>query len=602
MVSGQQDVALEVLRVGLAIGAYDAQATLAAGRLIQSCLTSGAIEHSPLRVLVLGQCTTSRLTDALVAVCWGHGIAVVVRDGGYDQVLQDLADIDSVETPDVVVLLPWHQRLLADNGRGTAERVTDEVEFWERAWHLVEQRKVARVVQVGYDWITPGAPGFHLAQRDDGDIGLVRQVNQIIRRTVPTGVHWISLEDVSGTMGRTNFYDPRSNNWTQQPFSEPGLVELAQHLCAAIRALFTGPKKVLVLDLDNTLWGGVVGEVGAQGIKLGDDPEGRAFLGFQRHVKALSASGVLLAVCSKNNLSDAQEPFRVRTETILKLDDFACFVANWESKAENLRHIANALSLNLDSFVFFDDNPAEQTLVRQQLPQVEVVTVPNDPSEFARTLQAGLWFERSDAPTVEDSKRTLLYAATAMHHREQSDSTNMEDYFTSLCMHADVRTLDAADMPRVVQLIAKTNQFNLTTTRHTAAQIEQILAQPGAIGMSLRLTDRFADHGLVAVLIAEPMTGVMTATLRIDTLLLSCRVIGRTVEHFLLNELADRAACQGINKLLGEYRTTSKNFLVSRMYDDFGFERIHSRIEGILQYVRPIEPKLRLTTFVTRVG
>ena len=272
---------------------------------------------------------------------------------------------------------------------------------------------------------------------------------------------------VSGEFGRASFYDQRRYYWTKQPFSEAGTLHLTGHLWAGVRALTTGPKKVLVLDLDNTLWGGVVGETGPLGIGLGDSPEGEAYLAFQKHVKDLTRRGIVLAVASKNNPADAREPFETNLDMALKLDDIAAFEACWEPKGATIQRIARTLNLGLDSFVFFDDNPAEREQVRQALPEVEVVDVPEDPAEYVRVLQAGLWFETVGLIDADWRPASEQYAVERKRRELQETSGSLDDYLRSLEMVAEVKAIDEADLQRVVQLPGKTNQFNLTTRRHT---------------------------------------------------------------------------------------------------------------------------------------
>ncbi len=354
--------------------------------------------------------------------------------------------------------------------------------------------------------MSPGAEGYGLAGDPGNQVNLVRAANGSLRQNRPPGSYFLDLELVSRMMGREAFYDPRRYYWTKQPFSERGVVRLAEHLWAGVRALTTGPKKVLVLDLDNTLWGGVVGvvgETGPLGVALGESADGEAYRAFQKHVKGLSKRGIVLAVASKNNAADGLEPFEKNPDMILGLDDIAAAEIKWEPKGTTIRRIAETLSLGLESCVLFDDNPAEREQVRQAIPEVAVADVPAEPADNVRALQAGLWFETASL-TNEDQVRAEQYAIERKRRDLQQSAGSMEDYLRSLEMRADVRAIDEADLMRVVQLLAKTNQFNLTTRRHTREEVQQLLALPNAIGMTLRVKDRFGDHGLIGVMIAVP--------------------------------------------------------------------------------------------------
>ena len=596
---GRTAEALERLRGPLRLGGLGPEEVDRAGRFLRKAFGpgGGAEPAQALRVTLLGQCTTSWLAPALTAEAWGRGVAVVASEGGYDNILQDLVALqDAPARPDVVALVPWNQRL-SGRDRPAAEVIEDEVNFWWQAWGLVRGGLGARLLQVGYDWVTPGALGYQAAGRAGGLVRLVRTLNEAIREALPQGSYFLDLDAASGGLGRDAFYDMRRYYWTKQPFSEPGTVELARHLWAGVRALTIGPKKVLVLDLDNTLWGGVVGETGALGIGLGEGPEGEAFRAFQGHVKELAGRGVVLAVASKNNPADAREPFETNGEMLLKLDHIAAFEACWEPKGTTIARIAEALSLGLDSFVFFDDNPAEGEQVRQALPEVEVVDVPAEPADYVRALQAGLWFETTGL-TEADRERAGQYTVERQRRELQTSFTSLDDYLRSLEMTAEVRPIDEAEMPRVVQLLAKTNQFNLTTRRHTRDDVARMVGDPRSVHLTLRVKDKFGDYGLVAVLLGVPEG----EALRVDTWLMSCRVIGRTVEQFSLRALLERAAALGYRRVVGEFVPTKKNGLVADLYDRLGFAREGATEGGAVRYALDLGRAEPPATFVAPTG
>ncbi len=560
---GEREAMLAHLKDALRRDALDPEELERAGRWLAKELR----EPAP-KVRVLGQCTTSWLTPMVSAVAWGRGVQLDVSDGEFDNVVQDLTTHTS---PDVVVLLPWSDRLLA--ATRADERVADELAFWHHAWRLATDRG-ARIVQIGYDWQGAGPLGHHLGGSGRGDLAIIRDLDQRLREALPAGAYFVDLQAVSGHLGRARFYDPRQYHWTRQPFSMLGAAALARHVFAGIRTLLSGPKKVLVLDLDNTLWGGVVGETGPLGIVLGGSAEGEAFRAFQLHLKGLAQRGVVLAVASKNNLDDAREPFGVHSDMVLAMDDFAAFEASWDPKALALRRIADTLRLGLDSFVFFDDNPAEREHIRQALPEVEVAEVPEDPADFVRALEQGLWFE-SVGLTAEDQTRTAHYSVERQRVELRNTATNLDDYLTSLEMSAQIRELDDTDMQRVIQLIGKTNQFNLTTRRHSEAQVRAILAGAGNVALTVRLKDRFSEYGLVSVVFGVAHDAELS-TLVIDTWLMSCRVIGRTLETLVLRELVQRSVRMGYRRIVGEYIPTAKNALVAGLYGELGFASLGS--------------------------
>ncbi|GDX80365.1 methoxymalonyl-ACP biosynthesis protein FkbH [Deltaproteobacteria bacterium] len=558
--AGQIHEACLALQTGLRQPEADGATHERAGRTLQKLLPA---EPKPLRIRILGQCTTAWLVPVLTAVGWARGVPLAVSDGEYDNVLQDLGH---GEPSDVVVLLPWTQRLLAPDDRNEAARIETELDYWRAAW---ANRRGARLIMVGYDAPVAGPRGALLSGAPGGARRLVRRMNDALREALPAGAAFIDLDLLAGESGRQRFYDARRYCWTRQPFSEDGTLCVARHLFAATRALTTGPKKVLVLDLDNTLWGGVVGELGPLGVQLGESADGEAFRAFQAYCKGLAQRGVVLAVASKNNLADAQEPFVQHPDMVLRLSDFAAFEAHWEPKARSLARIAERLRLGLDSFVFFDDNPAEREQVRQALPQVEVVDVPEEPAEYVNALERSLFFETIGL-TAEDADRGGQYQAEAQREAAKNAHASLDDYLTSLDMRADLRAVDEADMQRVVQLLGKTNQFNLTTRRHGEDQVRAWMNDERAVLLSLRVTDRFGDHGLIGLVFAVPDDAEV---LRVDTLLMSCRVIGRTVEHFLWGQVLERARELGFRRVRAEYIATAKNAQVATLLDGFGLPR-----------------------------
>ena len=331
--------------------------------------------------------------------------------------------------------------------------------------------------------------------------------------------------------------------------------------------------KCLVLDLDNTLWGGVIGDDGLDGIVLGQgNAVGEAFVAFQSFAKRLSERGIILAVCSKNDPEIAASAFRLHPEMVLKLGDIAAFVANWQDKPANLRAIARTLNIGLDSLVFFDDNPAEREIVRQNIPEVAVPEVPAEVTGFARCLAEGGWFEAISF-THEDQQRTQQYLANRQREAALSSATNVDGFLASLEMRMIAAPFKSVDLPRITQLAGKTNQFNVTTRRYSQEQMAAFRDDRDAVTLSFRLTDKFGDSGLICVVIALPDRDNSDA-LRIDTWLMSCRVLGRQVEEEVINQLCLIARDRGYTKLIGEYVPTAKNGLVRELYRRVGFEQI----------------------------
>ena len=346
-------------------------------------------------------------------------------------------------------------------------------------------------------------------------------------------------------------------------------------LIAARRGLSS---KCLVLDLDNTLWGGVIGDDGMAGIVIGQGSAlGEAFVAFQHYARDLSRRGVILAVSSKNDDANAREPFENHPEMTLRMDDIACFAANWSDKASNIRSIASRLNIGLDSLVFVDDNPFERNLVRRELPMVAVPEVGDDPAYFARILADAGYFEGL-AVTADDRLRHESYRGNIQRESLREASTDLPAYLRSLQMRLVWRRFDRLGLSRIVQLMNKTNQFNLTTRRVTEDEIRARTNDPRALGLQLRLTDRFGDNGIIAIVSGHLVEG--GADFTIDDWLMSCRVLGRQVEQATLNLLAAQARQLGAGRLVGDYIPTAKNEMVRDHYTRLGFALEASREDG----------------------
>lgn len=582
--AGQGVMALGIVRRVLAQPMNEAKWTTTvarAGRLIERLVadydeatTPWPGLPRPVRIALVGEVTTTWLGQALCAEAWRDGVVLRVVHADYDSagpaILGGIA-----QGCQAVVTVPWTRRLDAADDRSREARVADETALWTALWAKARDDG-ARVVHLGVDAVSPPASPVAGGARPDDDLrARLDAANLAMRLALRTDDVFVDVAQIAADMGRRQFYDARRLAWTRQPWSEAGVAWLSRQLWAALRASLSGPKKVLVLDLDDTLWGGVVGERGGTGVTLGDEPDGAAFVAFQRAVKTLRAQGVVLAVATKNNAADARAPFAEHPQMVLKLSDFAAFEAGWGPKVESLRRIASTLSLGLDSFVFFDDSPFERGHVAMALPEVRVVDVPRDPADYVAALRREACFVTLGT-TAEDTGRAAGYAAEAQRQQHRQTLATAEDYLEALNLVATVAPVDARSLPRVAQLVGKTNQFNLTTRRHSAAAIEAMLGIPRAIGLTVTLADRYGEYGLIAVALAYPRPEAPT-TLVLDTLLMSCRAIGRTVEHALFGALIDRAGALGFARLAGEYRPTPKNGQVADLLPRWG---LHAQGDG----------------------
>ena len=402
--------------------------------------------------------------------------------------------------------------------------------------------------------------------------------------TAADGVHVMDVAAWAAFQGRS-YADPALDFMARQPLGAKGQVELALFIARCLRPLIVASRKVLAIDLDNMLWGGVVGEDGVTGLKLGHDFPGNVHLRIQRELVELRNRGVLLVALSKNNESDARQAFDGLPDMLLKWEDFAVRRINWGNKHDNLREVARELGLGLESFVFVDDSDFEREQMRQFLPEVMILNDKSDPLHTLRCLWETDAFDTLSV-TEEDQLRHRDYTVRAARD-VQAHQHDLNTFLESLEMVATIERVGPANLERVVTLLGKTNQFNLTTRRHSRAEVQAILETPGSIALVLRLKDKFGEQGIVALLLAVPKG--RNATLSVDTLLVSCRALGRGVEHALWAAMIKRAVQQGIQSLEAEYRATGKNGMVADFYDQIGLQCIKSDLSSARYYSAKVD-------------
>ena len=372
---------------------------------------------------------------------------------------------------------------------------------------------------------------------------------------------------IHNRLGRQFSFDPQmyirtdvTTNFDFQPHMAQGIVDI-------IKACIGKFKKCLILDLDHTTWGGIIGDDGMEGIQIGSLGLGKAFTELQLWAKNLKDRGIVLAICSKNTESVAKEPFEKHPDMVLRLDDIAVFVANWENKADNIRYIQNVLNIGFDSMVFLDDNPFERNLVRKEIPEVTVPELPPDPADYIPYLQQFNLFETASFSNL-DKDRTKQYQTEAKRVNLQTSFKTVDDYLKNLGMTAIAKPFDKFQVPRIAQLTQRSNQFNLRTSRYSEKEIQDIMTSDDHMTFYTALKDKFGDYGLISLQVMEKRG---TDSLFLDTWIMSCRVLKRDVEKFVLNELVLIAKKEGIKTLIGERIPTKKNILVVDHYKDLGF-------------------------------
>ena len=548
-------------------------------KLIERMMASEAWEpRRKAKVAILGSATTSLLAPVLRAAGFRDGIELTIYEGPYGNYSQEILDSESGLyrfQPDITLLVPNCRDLFLppSGGKDISQAVCERL---RTLWKVLQERNPCHIVQVGFDRPRDGAWGSLEDTLPEGRRRIVIQTNLHLSENLPGGVSFVDIDAVAIQAGVELVAD---KEWfTAKQYPAPSVLPLlGDYLCSHCRAALGLTAKVLVLDLDNTLWGGVIAEDQLHGIRIGPPTaEGEGRLELQRYAKELRQRGVLLAVCSKNNLADAELPFRQHDSMHLRLDDFVVFTANWSDKATNLRAMAETLSLGLESFVFLDDNSVERSLVRSQLPQVAVPECGASPWEMLASLRRGLYFE-STVLTEEDMERHASYQNNVARKTLERSVSSLDDFLQSLEMTAEHGPVDDATLMRVTQLINKTNQFNLTTRRYTEEQVRRMAHSTDWWCHWFKLADRFGNHGLIGVMLVERNRPCW----RIDTWLMSCRVLGRKMEDFMFAALTSAAMAEGIPTLVGEFIPTEKNVPVKDLFGSLGFQA-HS--ENTWQY------------------
>jgi FkbH-like protein len=576
----------------LASFALDLNQLIKLAKVIGKARSEGTSLH-PLvsfRLALLSNSTVDMIVPALVASAARHGIVLEIIQPSFDQVAQEVLTPDSKvngSKPDAVLLALDYRALPLKLSLGDPEAASATVQG------------VLGYLQTLRDGIKANSNGVCIFQTfappaeqlfgslDRALPGTTRSLIDAINRelaayVLSSGDVLLDVAGLAETVGLANWHNPQLWNLGKFSFSDELIPLYGDHVARCVAAIRGKSKKALVLDLDNTVWGGVIGDDGLEGIKIAQgDARGEAHLALQRLALDLRQRGIVLAVSSKNTDSVAREPFQKHPEMLLKLDHIAVFQANWNDKATNIQAIAEELSLGLDAMVFLDDNPVERGLIRKLLPQVAVPELPEDPSGYARTLAAAGYFE-AVAFAHEDLKRAGYYQDNAKRANLRSQVGGVDAYLASLDMTITFQPFDATGRARIVQLINKSNQYNLTTRRYTDPEILDVENDPEVFTLQVRLADIFGDNGMISVVICRPSeAGVWD----IDTWLMSCRVLGRKVEHMVLREILVHARAAGIGKLCGIYKPTERNQLVVDHYAKLGFCKVLEEATGLTRWV-----------------
>jgi FkbH-like protein len=580
----------------LACHALDLNQLIRLAKTIEKAQTAGVSLNPlvPFRLAVLSNATIDLMVPALAASAARHGIALEVVQPSYDQVAQEALTPDSKvnsSKPDAVLFAIDYRALPLKLSPGDSETSATTVEGVMGYLHALRSGIKANCGALCiYQTFAP-PPEVLFGSLDRALPGTMRWLLDGVNRdlsasALASGDVLLDAASLAETVGLAEWHNTQLWNMAKFPFSDDFIPLYADHVARTLAAIRGKSRKALVLDLDNTVWGGVVGDDGLEGIKIAQgDATGEAHLAVQRMALDLRQRGIVLAVSSKNTDEVARAPFEKHPEMLLKLDHIAVFQANWNDKATNIQAIAEELSLGLDAMVFLDDNPAERGLVRTLLPQVAVPELPEDPAYYARTLAAAGYFE-SVAFAAEDLKRAGFYQDNARRANLQKQAGGVDAYLASLDMTITFQPFDATGRARIVQLINKSNQYNLTTRRYTDPEAVEAENDPDVFTLQVRLADIFGDNGMISVVICRSNG---QRDWEIDTWLMSCRVLGRKVEDMVLGEILRHARAAGIGKLLGVYKPTERNKLVIDHYAKLGFKKVSEDLSGATHWEMEVE-------------
>jgi FkbH-like protein len=536
------------------------------------------------RCAILRSFTLEPIVPILKACAFHWGVDLTIQVGEFNAYAQELLDGASglyAFQPDTVILAVQGRDIVPDLAQNSSraaivDRTTSQLESWMQA---LREHSAANLIIHTLECPAFASQGVYDSQLEENQAWAIQQINRNARKLAAEhrGIYILDYDALVARHGREQWGDERKWLAVRLPISAANLVHMAREWMKFLAPLTGREAKCVAVDLDNTLWSGIIGEEGMAGIQVGPEYRGAAYQALQRALVDLSRRGILLAVTSKNNPQDALEVLRDHPGMLLRPEHFAALRINWNEKAQNLREIAAELNIGLDAMAFLDDNPVERQQVREALPEVMVVELPADPIQYARTVLDCPVFERLTL-SAEDLQRGSYYAAERQRAALDQSAASREDFYRSLEQEAEIAPVNALTLARVAQLTQKTNQFNLTTKRYTEQQIAELAKRPDWRVLSIQVRDRYADNGLVGVAIVHDEEGVC----EIDTFLMSCRVIGRTVETALVAALGEEARARGARRLEGWFLPTKKNAPAKDFYRNHGFRLVAETPAGQL--------------------
>ena len=560
-------------------------------QLRRICKDREVLSGAP-RMALVGDTATQFLATALRGESISRGFDLNLFEAEYNQVerqfLDPTSELYAFDADYIVLFQSTHKLGEYHSSLSDAEQsqlATNRLDFVASICQN-PQMVGKKLICMNYPEIDDAVFGSYANQVESSLTYQVRKLNcglMELAREFPN-LFVCDIAAVQNKIGRDCMFASNVYVSTEMVLSIDALPYVASRAIDIVSALRGQFKKCLILDLDNTVWGGVIGDDGLEGIQLGHGLGiGKAFTEFQMWVKKLKQRGIIICVASKNNEEIAKEPFEKHPDMVLKLDDIAVFMANWETKVDNIRAIQQILNIGFDSMVFLDDNPFERNMVRENIPGITVPELPEDPGEYLEFLYGENLFE-TVSYSGTDKDRTNQYQVEAKRMSLQKTFTNEADFLKSLNMVSEVSGFTKFNTPRVAQLSQRSNQFNLRTVRYTEADIEALAADKNVIDLSFTLEDKFGDNGLIAVVIMKKQD---EETLFVDTWFMSCRVLKRGMENFTLNTMVEQAKAKGYKRIVGEYLPTPKNKMVEAHYPNLGFKTVNDVTTA--QYVLDVE-------------
>lgn len=545
-------------------------------------------DRVPLKIAFLRNITIDSIIPYLKFLCLKEDIKVNTYMGDYNNIFQNVVDTKSDLyrfNPDIIIICLKLETLAVRLFKSFSDLSSKEIN--EEAIRIVdyvdsilrEIRKRSNATILLHNFEIPVYPSFGVYdyQHHSKQVNTIRKIDFDLLDIVSkyNSTYIVDIDMLKSTIGYLNFTDNRYWHIAKAPYTRKALKIIAKEYTKFIRILKGKNKKCLVLDCDNTLWGGIIGEDGINKIKIGKTYPGSAYLAFQQAILNLYDQGVILAICSKNNEQDVLEVLENHPDMILRKKHFISMRINWNDKVTNLREIANELNIGLDSLVLIDDSDFEINLVKKLLPEVEAVQLPKDPSSYRDLLNSSGLFDKLTF-SKEDRMRSEMYMVEINRKEAKLQATNLEDYYKYLEMKVSINSADEFSIPRISQLTQKTNQFNLTTMRYSESEIKKLLESKDADVRYLHLKDRFGDSGIVGATILKYQGNDAL----IDTFLLSCRVVGRGVEEVFLKDCVNIAKKRSCEKIIGIYVPTGKNAQVEEFYKNHNFSLIEKNSNG----------------------